>query len=283
MGIINIVMFSFSRGTPLCLVQGGKSDGKILSIASDDNCCINHTMKCSNKKQCCINCSVLDDKSGDIPRKEISISDDGIMVPILNMDSRTVEYICGPSGCGKSTMAGKMIKVFHKLNPDKPIIVFSRTLFKDDPALKDIPMIQVDLDQLKDFSLDITKDIPMGTMVLFDDTNTIQDSSVQKIVNSIMEDIMEVGRKLKLYIIVTSHLIIPNSKKLARTVLNECQYLTVFPKSGNAQQIQYALKTYFGFGKKDCKKIMESKSRWVRISKCYPQYIMSDRVCYIKE
>jgi hypothetical protein len=263
-------------------MQGGKSDGKVLSIVSEDNCCFNHSVKCSNKKQCCIECSVLDDRTGDIDRKEVAISDDGCMIPILNTRERSVEYIAGPSGSGKSTVAAKMIRVFHKLKPNSPIFVFSRAEYKDDPALKDIPMNQVKLDELKGFTLDITKDIPHGSMVLFDDTNTIQDNSILKIVNSIMEDIMEVGRKLGLYIIITSHLIIPNNRKQARTILNECQYLTIFPKSGNAQQISYALKTYFGFGKKDIEKIMNTNSRWVRISKNYPQYIMSDKMCYIK-
>ena len=84
-------MFSFSRGNPLCLMQGGKSDGKVLSIVSEDNCCFNHSVKCSNKKQCCIECSVLDDRTGDIDRKEVAISDDGCMIPILNTRERSVE------------------------------------------------------------------------------------------------------------------------------------------------------------------------------------------------
>ena len=80
---------------------------------------------------------------------------------------------------------------------------------------------------------------------------------------------------------ITNHLIIPNEKKFARTVLNEIQYLTIFPKSGSSQQIRYVLKTYFGFKDKQITKILNLDSRWVRISKSYPMYILYDKGAYI--
>ena len=85
---------------------------------------------------------------------------------------------------------------------------------------------------------------------------------------------MKVGIKLNCNMIVTSHLVVPNEKKIARTVLNEMHSLTVFPEIGQCQQIKYALKTYFGMNNNQIDKILSTKSRWVRISKTYPQYVV---------
>lgn len=267
---------------PIALIQGGELDGEIVGIVMDESCCKDHIDvgkgACSKKKHCCNKCVVMDDCAGDMPgRKELILEGKSQFIPIPKQHEREIDFIAAPSGSGKSTVAAKLIKVFRQINPKAPIIIFSRTPFKDDPALCDIEMNQIDLDQLPNVMIDITTDVPKGSMIVFDDTDTIQDTKILKIVNAIMADIMEVGRKLSLYTIITQHLILGNDKKKSRTIMNECQYMTVFPKSGSAQQINYALKTYFGFTNKDIQGVLDAKSRWVRISKSYPQYVMAEK------
>jgi len=238
-----------------CL-QGRKSD--LLCIKKDDNY----------------------SESDDDKVTELAL-DKGKFEPRLNPYERNVVYIAGPSGSGKSTFAANLIKAY--LNTfDKPLYIFSRTNCVHDPAFKGMKFMQIPInEQLLESPIDITQELTGGSIVLFDDCNTIQDDKLRNSVEKLMGDILEVGRKLDITIIITSHLVIPNSKKFARTIMNELQSLTIFPKSGSAQQIRYALKTYFGLSNQQIDYILEIKSRWITISKTYPMYVLSERLAYI--
>jgi len=222
-----------------------------------------------------------DDSSSDEDKvTEISLCE-GKFEARLNPYERNVVYIAGPSGSGKSTFASNLIRAY--LNSfDKPLYIFSRTDCKNDPAFKGLKFMQIPInEQLLEEPIDITQELTGGSIVLFDDCNTIQNDKLRVIVEKIMNDILEVGRKLDITILITSHLVIPNSKKFARTIMNELQSLTVFPKSGSAQQIRYTLKTYFGLSNRQIDSILEIKSRWITISKTYPMYVLSERLVYI--
>lgn len=207
----------------------------------------------------------------------------GKLIPLPNFEERFVEYISGPSGSGKSTMASKIAQEFKNMYPQKPIYIFSRTDAKDDPAFRNLRPIQIKIDEsMIENPIDIAHEVTEGgCLMIFDDCNTIHNEKVKKEVDKLMSDAMEVGRKLNCNIIITNHLVIPNEKKFARTMLNEMNMLTVFPKSGSAQQIKYALKTYYGLSNKQIDKILESPGRWVRISKNYPQYVLNEQGAYI--
>lgn len=206
----------------------------------------------------------------------------GVIIPLPDLDKREVVYIAGPSGSGKSTYAATYIKNFLTIFPEKDFFIFSRTNADNDPAFKNIQYNQVMIDQtLLENPIDITQELTEGCIILFDDVNTIQDTKLKKIVDNLMNDIMECGRKLGIYCVITNHLVIPNERKMARTVLNECTSLTVFPKSGGTQQITYALKTYFGYTQKQIAKILQTNSRWITIYKTYPQAIMTEHEVYI--
>jgi len=202
--------------------------------------------------------------------------------PLLDMEKRDIAYIAGPSGSGKSTFAIMLIKKFLKVYPEKSFFLFSRTDYKTDPVFQGMKVYQIMIDQsLLTDPIDITKELSEGCIILFDDCNTIQDDKVKKVVDKLMADIMEVGRKLGIWTIITNHLIIPNEKKVARTILNEMHSLTVFPKSGSAQQISYVLKQYFGLDKKQIERIIKLPSRWVMIHKHYPMYVIHEYGVYL--
>jgi hypothetical protein len=207
----------------------------------------------------------------------------GKLIPLPNFDERFVEYISGPSGSGKSTLASQIGQQFKNMYPHKPIYIFSRTESDKDPAFKNLNPIQIEIDEsLIDNPLDITKEVTEGgCLMIFDDCNTIHNDKIKKEIDKLMSDAMEVGRKLNCNIIITNHLVVPNEKKFARTMLNEMNMLTIFPKSGSAQQIKYALKTYYGLNNKQIEKILASPGRWVRISKNYPQYVLHEQGAYI--
>jgi hypothetical protein len=206
----------------------------------------------------------------------------GKFEPRLNPYQRSVSYVAGPSGSGKTTYALNLIKPYLRLT-GKPFFVFSRTDSKLDPAFKGMNYVAVPINQsLLEHPIDITQELTGGSVILFDDCNTIQNEKLKRAVEKIMEDILEVGRKLDITIIITSHLVIPPSKNFARTIMNELQTLTVFPRSGSSQQINYALKTYFGFNKHQIEDIHEIEgSRWVTVSKTYPMYVLSEKLLYL--
>jgi hypothetical protein len=305
-------MLSFDKGRPVAKVINGKDNGTIINVLTGDEhesaCC----KKCSNKcfkKRCCKNCMMYNDsESGNdsdsdysdedtfrkVPKSQYKrklkcspksetfehfIIDDGKLQQIPNIESREIAYIAGPSGSGKSTYAAKYIAYLKKIFPEKDFYVFSR---KDsDPPIDSLNPIRIKIDNgIVENPIDLTKELSEGAIVLFDDVNTVLDDKQKKAVDKLMSDIMEVGRSFDIYLVITNHLVIPNEKKVARTIMNELHTLTVFPKSGSSQQIKYALKTYFGFNNKQIDQILTLPSRAVTISKSYPQYVLFDQGIY---
>ena len=271
-------MLSF-EGEPenlIAKVYGGEDNGSLIYLLPEEPCCMKCSEKCE-KKKCCKKCH----RKSIIGRAFI-IEDMGKIQPLLKIHERSVAYVAGPSGSGKSTYASNLIKKYLEIFPEKDLYIFSRTNYKDDPTLKDLKAYQISLDDnLLKNPIDITQELKSGQIILFDDCNTIQDDKLKKMVDKLMKDIMEIGRKLGITIIITNHLVIPDEKKIARAILNEMQYITFFPKSGSAQQIQYAIKKYIGLSDKQIRQIMDLPSRWVTIYKNYPQYVMFEKGIFL--
>lgn len=259
-------MFNFDKGKPLAKIVRGRENGQILYLLDGDNA-----------------------KSDSESSSEEYIEDlgnivdfEGTLSPLIGINERSVAYIAGPSGSGKTTYAIGLIQNFKKIYPRKDFFLFSRTDYKNDPAYAGLRVQQVLIDEsLLTNPIDIERELHGGSILLFDDCNTIQNDKLKKQIDKLMADIMEVGRKLDITIIITNHLVIPNEKKIARTILNEAQILTVFPKSGSSQQIKYVLKTYFGLNNKQIQYIIDLPSRWVTIYKNYPMCALHEHGAFI--
>lgn len=214
-------------------------------------------------------------------KRDISLGQNKL-TPILDPNNRQVCYVAGPSGSGKSTYVATLARGYHKVYPKRPMYIFSRTTGKDDPAFKRLKLIQVQLDEsLVTNPIDISE-LEYGSLIIFDDTTTISDVQIRKAVDHLINDIMEVGRRMGLWIIVTNHLVNPNERKLGRTIMNEFQTITVFPKSGSASQIRYALEHYVGMTKKAVDKLFEiPNTRWVTVMRNYPQAVLYENGVYL--
>lgn len=259
-----------NKGLPRAIINGGENNGKIISI--DENEKNNDNDNNSND----------DNYDNEISGFDEIDLNDGKLNPLMDFKNRGVYYIAGPSGSGKTTYTVNLIKDYLKMYPTSDFFLFSRTDYKGDPAFKGMRISQIKLDeQLLENPIDIEKEISQNSILFFDDCNTVQNENLKKYVEKLMCDIMEVGRRLQINIMITNHLVIPNERKFARTCLNEIQYLTVFPKSGSSQQITYVLKTYFGLNNKQIQKILSLKSRWVTVIKQYPMTVMYDKGIYI--
>ncbi len=294
-------MFSLTCGRPIAKTSRTKTNKvKVLSVVDPDEmkqqkkqkkckkkCCKYCDEDECQEEPCCKKCCIyyqcdsdsIEECSGIGTTYESSES----LIPLPDLTQRFVEYVAGPSGSGKTTVAAQLAMQFKVIFPDHPIYVFSRTNPNDDPAFGKLKPIAIAIDEsLVSDPIDITQEIvEEGCLLIFDDVTTIHNEKIKREVEKLMADAMEIGRKLNCNIIITNHLVVPNEKKIARTILNELTMLTVFPKSGSSQQIRYALKTYFGFNNKQVDELLKLKSRWVRISKSYPMYVLHEHGSYI--
>lgn len=244
-------MLSFEDvGQPIAKIMSGKFKDEILSVLDDET-----------------------EKTTAMGTPELNLHTD-TLVPLINPLQREVAYIAGPSGSGKSVYSSMLVKSFKAAHPEGEVYLFSRTPYKDDPAYVDIKPLQIELDEtLITEPIDLAE-IKQDSLVIFDDTNTVPDEKIRKKLEELMADIMEVGRKLRIWIIITNHLVNPNERKFARTVMNEMQTFTFFPRSGSAYQIKYCLDKYFGMPKTTIDRILKLKSRWVTVKKTYPQCVI---------
>jgi len=258
-------MFSLSdNGKPIARLDLGNKKVEILSIVDPDD------PKYKSKGQVFTR----------YPEKGVLAKP---LVPLPDPNSRFVSYIAGPAGSGKSTYASSLATQFRKIHPDKKIFIFSRTEADKDPAYEKLKPIQIDIDEdLLLNPIDITKEMSEnGCLIIFDDCETIHNEKLKREIQKLIMDGLEIGRKLNLNMIITNHLILPNNKAFGRVLLNEIQSLTVFPKSGSAKQIKYALNEYFGLDNKQLKELFTLNSRWVTVSKTFPQYVLHARGAYI--
>ena len=248
-------MFSFLDGKLIGKVIGGKYGKKLIYVT---------------------------EKPGKGTFKKISLHDKGIMIPMPDIDGRSVDYTCGPSGSGKTTHTAKKIIQFQHIFPDNNVFVFSRlnqdhVLDKIQPKLR---RMTINEDMIKD-PIDIHTEFKEGDIILFDDCDTIVEKNLADAVSKLKNDILETGRHKNLNIIVTSHLINGNNRKDTKTILNECHTLTIFPKSGSAYGIIYTLKNYMGLSGPQINKILKLPSRWVTVGKTYPQYVIYEKGAYL--
>lgn len=248
-------MLNTKKGRPLAIIESeSDNNGKVICI---------------------------DEESKD-GYHEIDI-DEGKIKPLMDfVNERSIYFICGPSGSGKSTYAINLIKDYMKIFPDCEFYLFSRTDGKNDNAFAGVKINQIKTDEtLLNNPIDIEKEVGNRSILFFDDCGTIKNDEVKKYVEKLMCDVMEIGRKLHINIIITNHLINPNDRKFGRTCLNELQFLTFFPRSGSTYQITYCLKLYFGLSKKQIDAILNLPSRWVTISKKYPMCVIHEKGVYI--
>jgi GTPase SAR1 family protein len=305
-------MLSFEKGKPVAIIKGGKYNGEIVHITDDKGedkmpnsgyndvapllkkqlsklkpndirmlqLCIEKGTEPLNEKLATIYRSMRDsiDKNN---RKELNLNG-GQMVPIPNPDTRDCIYVCGPSGSGKSTYVSKYAEQYKKMFPDNKIVLFSRV--EEDEALDKLDPIRFDLSTGSETSAEILED-PIepsdleNSLVIFDDTDTLPDKKVKDAIIKLKDDLLQTGRHQNVYVAITSHQL--SNYKETRNVLNECHSITIFPKSGSTFAIKYVLKNYFGLDPQDIKRILDLPSRWVTITKTFPQSVIYDSGIYL--
>jgi hypothetical protein len=246
------------ESSPFAIIKGGKFDHEFIYIRDTDE-----APKSAIKK---------------LPIKFIHLDKDSKFEILPSPDIRVL-YVAGPSGAGKSTLSAQYIDKFLALHPKSKFFVFSR--LDKDPVIDALKPKRIAITQDLVLNPIELEDINKDSIVLFDDIDNISDKKIQTAVNIVKAQILEMGRHNNINIVCTSHLINGNEKSSARIMLNEMQALVIFPKSGSAHAIKYALKTQFGLSTTQMNQILNIDSRWIMLKKNYPQAILSEKDCLL--
>lgn len=231
------------------------------------------TINCYIKDEDKENLSKIYKQNTDIGNQDRFSIDTGNLEPTVNFrQQRDVLYIAGPSGAGKSTYAGKYIKNYKTIYPKNTVYIFSKVEEDEAFDVYDVERIPIDENTFEGgLSLDDFNDC----LVIFDDIDTIPDKNLCWLVCNLRDQILEMGRHNRVSCVITSHQLM--NYKTTRTVINECHTVTFFPRGGAVKQIKSFLETYIGVDKKKIMQILDTKSRWVTVSKIYPLLMFYDK------
>lgn len=235
-------------------IKGGKLNGSILSISDNGENKISLERKGGQFEP--IPSTTIKEKKGKI---SFDISRENIL-------------ICGASGSGKSTWMAMYVKHFHKIFPKAKIYLFSR--LEEDKVLDKLGCIERILidENLVNDPIDIhSEEVTDGSLMLFDDIDSIIETQVKDVIWKLIIDIIETGRHKNIYCCITRHLLYDNSN-INKKLYNELHRLVIFPHGGNRNQMISVLKNQFGIDGGRITQMMNLKTRWLCVSKTYPLY-----------
>lgn len=199
---------------------------------------------------------------------------DGLVLPDIKRFSRktgehgdrVVFYISGTSNSGKTYQCAKLAQRYNLKNPKNEIFWISPMCDNKDInklSPHKINCIQEDKvmfnffgeDRIRILNDDGTSDFD-NSLVIVDDLEGIQikdmklkDKVIQSIYNNIINPILSIGRHHNISLILVKHL--SNAGHLTREILNECDWIILFPYRLSEAQWDYFSNKYFHFDKKN--------------------------------
>jgi len=218
--------------------------------------------------------------------KEIIIYDGFVQqLPRKNEDGNIIgrQYVAAPSEAGKSTYLAGIIKEYKKMKPKAPIWLFSDTP-KDDKIDKlGVKRVVLD-DELIDDPIEAEElmgpeEADFHSMVIFDDIDSIISKPLFKSVSALRDQILQKGRHHFVSCIVTNHKL--TDYKNTSIILNEDQFITLFPKATSKYHFDYILKTYCGMSPEQIDKAYNLPTRAVSVSKNYPRFVLYQSGIYL--
>lgn len=189
---------------------------------------------------------------------------------------RSILYITGASGSGKSYYAKNFGNEYRKMYPKNPIYLISSV--SEDSSIDEIKGLKrIVLNEQFINTPFVVSDFS-NMLVIFDDTDCIQDKVIRQKIEGILNMLLETGRHTNTSVVYTSHL--PTNGFQTRRILNECHSITFFCKSLGGKSLKYLLDNYLGLDKDQIKQIKKLPSRWVTYIKSYPNCIIYDTGAY---
>lgn len=211
---------------------------------------------------------------------------------------RTTMYVAGRSGSGKSFWSAGVIQRYKKLWPSHTVWGICKTKMADDPAYAGLDVKQLPLAKLREYAakqkakatrngggasgggadgeiIDIREAFGSdGCLIIFDDWDSFEKED-KAFVLAVIKDVQNLGRKLRISCIVTSHLL--TNYMETRGIISEAEYVTVFPQHTMPQQLTY-LCAKLGLPK-DVIASLRKKGRWAMLHNAAPLYLLSENEC----
>jgi len=210
-------------------------------------------------------------------RQSMSLEGDMKFQPVPDITTeRNIGYVAGKSGSGKSTYCANWLKEYKKIFPDNPIYLFSEV--DEDEILDAVGVNRIKID-MGLVTHPIKLDEFASSCLMFDDVDDIDDSKIRKAVFGIMNKGLQMGRHHNISMLVTYHLI--TNGKETRKILNESQFITIFPKAGKVKGLKYFLSEYLDLDREQKKKLRSLPSRWVMIRNMAPMCVLSEHNAYM--
>ena len=221
-------------------------------------------------------------------------------LPMYHMDDpagdkseyRTPWYIAGPAGCGKSYFTAKLIAKYAALWPDRMIYGICKTRMKDDKAYADLPIKQIPLKMLAESKSSAAKSAKTsdkagddetnrvkqlfgdyGCMIVYDDWDTFRKKGERDLVLSMMQDTLNVGRKMRISVIVTSHRLANYHE--TKAIIEEAEFVTLFPMDTLRKRLEYLCCDCMGMTPESLERARKI-GRWFTVHKRAPMYLMSE-------
>lgn len=183
---------------------------------------------------------------------------------------RECMLISGPSGSGKTYFAKDYLRKYHKLKPRNKIYLIANKDFED---FNDVPYTKVPI--TREFFSKVRVNDFRDSILVFDDVENIStDEEIQRMVQKLIEEILNVGRSMHISILIISHILL--NYRFSRNMIMECNKIVMFPGSGARHQYKNFLSTYVGLDKKQIDKLLKTKSRWLAIDKEAPITVITD-------
>lgn len=246
------MMFNLNKiGRPICKITGGKYDGKIVSV-SETNDNDNDELLYRNFYSLKLNSDAKFEPCPDTKKE------------------RDILYIAGPSGSGKSFYTKMYLLNYKKSFPQNAIYMFSK--LDSDKSLEGVEIKRVMIDdRLISDPFDVNDF--HNSAVIMDDIDALREKELKTALYDLKTAILETGRHTNTTLILTSHLACKGNE--TKSILNEAHSITFFMKSG--MPVKHLLKNYLGMEEKQIKKLHELNSRWITITRGYPQIVFAEK------
>jgi len=303
-------MFSFKHGTPFSIINGGQYDDKILYYDEEDstdeiiemdpiqvlrkNDFFKNNTKTKRKynnfltqfKKNPTYDTIAYDIIAQRKGKELDfVTGESLdLIPnYISVDKRTTVYITGPSGTGKTYFACQFLRRYKEAFPDRPIYIFTNAV--DDPTIKECSNFSPHLINLREtitnekgkekyklLEQPLAPDDFEDCAVLFDDIQYIEHKELRKNLLTLHDALLGCGRKKNVTVVITSQTVTDYLR--TRLILNESEWVVIYPKSGLTRGLDYFFRSYLGIKEKSeiMKRILHAPSRWVCLHTRNPQF-----------